>query len=355
MAVETAINRIAANKTSDETRQIVRWDSGQWRHEDRHGGAEQAPLEQPEPLPRGGGVFLFSNHNHYEGIHRTGGYAPTIKNNVIYYNNGNDAQLAGLSSEQIYYCCVPDCNEINNQHNIPGLPDFTYNFEPYGYYHIRYESPCRNAGDSSVVGQDETDMDNEDRIQEYQVDIGADEVSCTNTWHENDWTYDGVINYGDYAILSRVWLSCDPNTYPPPKDPEDEYIWYVMRWGFMADMNQDSCVDLADLILFCDPDNWLWTACWREDYMDAWGMKDVAGEGMLTSTIVMAESFCSTQPLRAESVRLDYESTPAELAQNITDILGFLDTVLEKDNPENKEGILEIKAVLEGWLKEVEL
>ena len=113
------------------------------------------------------------------------------------------------------------------------------------------------------------------------VDIGADEVSCTDTFDPNDWTYDGVINYGDFAILSRAWLSCDPNVYG--YDPDYDYIWYVKRWGFQADMNKDSCVDILDLIEFCDPsdpNNWLWEACWRESYVAVYCMMDGGGGGL---------------------------------------------------------------------------
>ena len=45
--------------------------------------------------------------------------------------------------------------------------------------------------------------------------------------------------------------------------------------------------------------------------------------------------------------------TLAQLAETITQVLDFLDGVLEEENPENEEGILEIKAYLEDWLNEI--
>lgn len=45
----------------------------------------------------------------------------------------------------------------------------------------------------------------------------------------------------------------------------------------------------------------------------------------------------------------------AEEAANIVQILDFLNEVLEEDNPENEDGILEMKAVLEDWLDEIDL
>ena len=41
-------------------------------------------------------------------------------------------------------------------------------------------------------------------------------------------------------------------------------------------------------------------------------------------------------------------------AETITQVLDFLDGVLEEENPENEEGILEIRAYLEDWLDEIE-
>jgi hypothetical protein len=42
-------------------------------------------------------------------------------------------------------------------------------------YHLRASSPCRNAGDPDYNGQDEKDIDGQDRIIYGRIDIGADE------------------------------------------------------------------------------------------------------------------------------------------------------------------------------------
>lgn len=62
-------------------------------------------------------------------------------------------------------------------------------------------------------------------------------------------------------------------------DPNDEYIWYEKGWGPLADMDDDLDVDLADFEIFCDPNHWLWQACWRSDYVE-YGMMMATGGGV---------------------------------------------------------------------------
>jgi hypothetical protein len=198
-------------------------------------------------------------------------------------------------------------------------------------------------------------------VYDIKVDIGADEYSCEKTWHEIDWTYDGVINYEEFSIFSAAWLSHDPNDPSLPSDPNlidpNDFIGWNPMCNLDISGDSEYAIDLSDLIEFCkdEPQVWLWEACWRVDYWDVWGIIDGGGEEMMSSSMAMAESVYSAQTLQTELVQPIYEPTPAEVAENITDILDFLDTVLEKDDPENKEGILEMKAVLEGWLDEIEL
>jgi hypothetical protein len=291
----------------------------------------------------GNGTTIWNNtivHNINEGINRAGGSLPTVKNNIVYYNNGNNAQIAGLSLEQVYYCCVPDCNEINSEHNVNDEPDFVYNQPPYGYYHIKYESPCRNSGDYGSY-PDQMDMDGQPRVQENRVDIGADEVSCENTWHENDWTYDGAINYEEFSMLSRAWLSHDPNDPSLPSDPNLIDPSDFTGWNPICNLVQTGgsayTIDLADLIAFCEADNWLWKACWRESYMAVWGGRS-GGEGVLMMSMPMIKS------AKAASVQTVYEPSRAEEKSITQQILDLEEAVkfLEKiwlDEPDIQETI----------------
>jgi parallel beta-helix repeat protein len=266
-------------------------------------------------------------HNTNEGIRRSGGSVPTVKNNIVYYNNGNSAQIAGLSLEQVYYCCVSDCNEINNQYNVPGPPDFVYDYAPYGYYHIKYESPCRNSGDYGSY-PNETDMDGQLRVQENRVDIGADEVSCENTWHEHDWTYDGVINYEDFALFSAAWLSRDPNDPSVPSDPNLIDPNDFAGWNTICNLDPtgDSAyrIDLSDLVEFCknDPQVWLWRACWREDYWDVWGIKRGGDRAMMMSmTGFETHSIMAIQSMPVE------EKTIEQQILDLEEIIEFLEKI----------------------------
>ena len=149
--------------------------------------------------------------------------------------------------------------------------------------------------------------------------------------------------------------------YDDYNDPNGSY--YVSdtmktHWNPLCDLVTDSnsmyVIDLADLIVLCEdnPQAWLWTACWKQSQYETYGtynmMMSGGGEQML-----MSASLYLAQPLQAESIETVYEPTPAEEAENITQILDFLDIVLKEDKPENEKGILDMKAVLEDWLAEI--
>jgi hypothetical protein len=200
-------------------------------------------------------------------------------------------------------------------------------------------------------------MDGQPRVQENRVDIGADEVSCEDTWHEHDWTYDGVITYQEFAIFSRAWLSRDPNDPSLPSDPNLIDPNDFTGWNPICNLDQtgDSAyrIDIADLAAFCAQDSWLWEACWREDYWDVWGMKDdggarmlVLGEGEEMTAISMMKSF--TTPSEQSVCKPDSET----LAKNILLILEEVDKIMEEE-PENYEALNEMKVFLEEVLREL--
>ena len=257
-------------------------------------------LQNPSSSPDIHNNTIVDNIN--EGIRFTdnsGNDVPDIVNCIVYYNGG-DSQLAGLDPDtDADYCCIQDCNEIPTNSNFNDTPDFVYDFEPYGYYHIKYESPCRNVGDKSVVDeQNEKDMDNENRVLENEVDIGADEVECEDTWHENDWTADGVINMEEFAIFSAAWLSHDPNDPDITTDPnyigEPNYVdpGAFVNWNPICDFDDDYDVDMGDLAFFCE--DWLWHACWRQSYMAVYAMG--GGESRMRAAPPLMSTFVAYKP-----------------------------------------------------------
>jgi parallel beta-helix repeat protein len=194
-----------------------------------------------------------------EGIRFVGSNTPDIVNCIVYYNGG-DVPLAGLNPDAVAYnCCIEDCNELNTT-NINDEPGFAYTTEPnnmpvVGNYHLAYNSPCIDTGDSDEY-TDEVDMDGELRGYGDWVDRGADEAySCDEDLTEDDvfnpldWNADGLVNLEEFTVFSSAWLTEDPNIYFNP----------------LCDLDTDDNVDLADLLIFSAPNNWLWQACWRTD------------------------------------------------------------------------------------------
>ena len=119
----------------------------------------------------GGGIYM-------------AGDAATISNNLIAYNSSGLFTSAKTSS--IGFCCVYGnllydysglSNPTGSNGNIsvnPGLANM-----PYGNMHLRVDSPCVDAGDSTVVQTGWTDIDGQPRIAGTRVDIGADESDRT--------------------------------------------------------------------------------------------------------------------------------------------------------------------------------
>ena len=87
------------------------------------------------------------------------GATPTLKRNCVYGNTNNYSGLSAGSTDI-------------------SVDPLLENWK-YGKVHIQPGSPCRNAGDSSVVVAGSLDMDSQPRIQGASVDIGADESDGT--------------------------------------------------------------------------------------------------------------------------------------------------------------------------------
>ncbi|MCK4998177.1 MAG: hypothetical protein KAS23_01535, partial [Anaerohalosphaera sp.] len=113
----------------------------------------------------------------------------------------------------------------------------------------------------------------------------------------NDWTYDGVINYFEFAIFAAAWTShdpndpvCDPNSNdynPNVFDPNHaDYISseQIAKWepfyNFDATGDSQYAIDVADFAVFLD--NWLWEACWHGNYSEVMYAMG-GGESMMMS------------------------------------------------------------------------
>ncbi|MHC4741337.1 MAG: choice-of-anchor Q domain-containing protein [Planctomycetota bacterium] len=111
-----------------------------------------------------------------------------------------------------------------------------------GDYHLRWNSPCINAGDLGGDYARQTDIDGEPRVAGGRVDMGADEVGEKQA----DFTRDGIIDFEDFSVFSQSW---------PENVPDDERC-------VLCDLYEDeqiNALDLAGLI-----EDWLWEADWYE-------------------------------------------------------------------------------------------
>lgn len=303
-------------------------------------------LVNPSSSPTIRNNTIIQNVN--EGIRRSGGSLPDIVNCIVYYNNdnGEGPQLVGIDpDETAYHSCIADCNEINENFNDP--PGFAYTTEPndwpvVGNYHLAWDSPCVNSGDSAEY-IDELDIDGEPRVYGDLVDIGADEAySCDDEYLTEDDVYnpldfsaDGIINYEEFAPFAAAWLTVDPNEFFNP----------------LCDLDADDDVDLADLAAFCQ-DEWLWMACWRQNQFDMYGMMAMSGgEGM--QMVLPTQVFLSMQTAYETSSYSEETDTVYE-TESLLQILEFLDGLLETE-PDNTDTVLEIMAVLEEWLEEIDM
>ena len=263
-------------------------------------------------------------HNANEAINFYGSNDPNIRNCILFYNNDWEEQLSGYTTT--YYCCVQDPNDPNSVSsstygigNMKGNPDFAYDDEPYGYYHLNYGSICKDTGDPNLtIGANEVDMDDTDRDGDGYVDIGADEITCSDTSSIADWTFDGVVNMEEYAIFSASWLA---------EDTDDEF-------NPLCDLNDDDIVDVNDFIVFCD--DWLWEACWKDSYSETM-MMGMSMMGMDSMFIPEVSSFISTSSVSTTPEPVYKEIDVEQEYNNLVDIVDFLETIWLEDEAVRKE------------------
>jgi len=118
-----------------------------------------------------------------------GSGAATIVNNIIANNAGaiGEAAVNQLKATVRNNCFYGNLAVGKSYFTLPADATANIQVDPkfavyaYGNLHLAADSPCRDAGDDSVVGAGDTDIDFQPRIQGSHVDIGADE-SDGRTW-----------------------------------------------------------------------------------------------------------------------------------------------------------------------------
>jgi parallel beta-helix repeat protein len=161
---------------------------------------------------------------------------PTIANSIVFFNG------LGAALPQIE-CYLATVTYSDVQGGSPGTGNIDADpcFVAPGDYHLRWSSPCINAGDPNyTVEPPHADMDGEPRLMAGRTDIGCDEVGDKQA----DLTHDGKIDSRDLQVFTRAWLCCTGDRY----------------WNILCDLQQDGCIDLIDWTALAG--DWLWHADW---------------------------------------------------------------------------------------------
>ncbi len=146
------------------------------------------------------------------GIYCDSSSAPTIANTIIAFNSSGLYKVAGTGAPVLRYNCVYG-NTTDNYSGVtdptgtsgnisadPKLADVT----AYGNMHIQPDSPCKDAGDDTVVETGWLDIDGQSRIQGSYVDIGADESDGT-LWPAGPYVIVRVSPEGNDANDGSSW------------------------------------------------------------------------------------------------------------------------------------------------------
>jgi len=122
------------------------------------------------------------------GINTVGSGTPVLRHNCVYGNTSSN-----------YYGLIDPTGTDDNISADPKLAG-----PAFGNVHLQPDSPCRDAGDNSLVQADWLDIDGQARIQGSHVDIGADESDGT-AWPAGPYAVIRVAPEGDDANDGSSW------------------------------------------------------------------------------------------------------------------------------------------------------
>ena len=154
----------------------------------------------------------------------------------------------------------------------------------------------------------------------------------------------------EFSEFSAAWLSPDLND-PGLSDPNDAINWNA-KCNLDDTGSSEYVIDLADLVVFASETPWLWEACWRDNYIEMYGMMmGGGGEGMIESVpAVFEESFYEDEE---QNVYADMsEQELALFVQGIYEMIELLEVWAEED-PEIMESATKIIDHLEAMLLEI--
>jgi len=154
--------------------------------------------------------------------------------NCILWDGGNEVWDRDGSQIRIAYSNIKELKNavfdpyggiIWGEGNIDADPCFVEPDE--GDYHLRWISPCVDAGDPNNADYSEqVDIDGEPRVMRGRVNMGADEVGKTQA----DFTRNGTVDFDDVVVFVRSWLST----------AEED------RWHGLCDLYENGRIDWVD-------------------------------------------------------------------------------------------------------------
>ena len=139
-------------------------------------------------------------------------------------------------------------------------------------------------------------------------------------------------------------LSHDPSD-PNLADPNDSVAWNL-KYNLDDTGSSAYIIDQADFALFCT--EWLWEACWRDNYIEMYGMMGGGGESMM-----MGESFAvdSTQAAVPEKSIAEQFEDAKRLIEKVEEI--WEDPLVQEQIGE--KDWLEFMEKVYDWLGELEI
>jgi len=278
-------------------------------------------------------------NNDGEGIYLAQGIWPEVSNCIFWGNDAND--LDGCTAS---YSCIED--GYTGTGNISDDPCF--DSAGTDDYHLKAESLCIDAGDPNGSYGGERDIDKHFRVlngngENYnkRVDMGADEYCNQGSDNDADFNEDSIVNYIDFAIFSKAWLS----------EQGDD------NWNPYCDISEltDDVIDANDLIVFAE--EWLWMTCEEMEGIPmemmmmgmGGGMYGMMGmESMLISATATAKA--ATQQQISEAQLQDEPSVEEQIARAKESLDWFYDI---KDRI-GDEAWLSLVTRIEDWIKELE-
>jgi len=255
-------------------------------------------------------------YNHQAGIYFDGLIDPVITNSIIWGHSDEGNDLIGCDAT---YSCIeypieqtdPSDPNIIIGIGLGNIDDDPCFVDAANYdYHLRWDSPCIDAGDPCMYYGGKRDIDKQWREINGFTDMGADEYKNCCYVSLADFNEDEIVNLLDFDGLSAHWLCAS-------SDP--------CCWDSLYDLdNNGTIIDIADLAYFAE--DWLWMSCDKMislpmNYGRAVGMGMPDGQKLTVQLILISEKVASTS----------HEPTIEELIKQLKTAISQLELLWQKE------------------------